>query len=105
MTVWMLTAHGMDSRMTGLIQRGGFTSSRSARRVMKRDQGVQHQVAAERDHVPEHHGMRRGIEHHVEHASGLPHVHEDEQHAHMTAAMARNSPRMVMRPNALQSCR
>src|SRR3972149_2821715 len=34
-TVWMLTAHGMDRMMTGLIHAGGATPFRSALRVVK----------------------------------------------------------------------
>ena len=81
-TVWMLTAQGMESRITGLIQRGRRHFLALGAQGDEGDDGIQHQVSAKRDHVPEHDGVRRGIEQHVEHARGLAHVHEDEEHAH-----------------------
>ena len=47
-----------------------------------RDDDVQQQVAAERQHVPEHHRRGRRMEEHVQHPRRLAHVHEDEQDAH-----------------------
>ena len=46
------------------------------------DDDVQDEVAAEREHVPEHHRPRRRVAEHVQHARRLAHVHEDEGHAH-----------------------
>jgi hypothetical protein len=46
------------------------------------DHDVQEQVAVEHDHVPEQHGVGRRVKNHVEHAHGLPEVHQDEEQAH-----------------------
>ena len=61
-TVWMLTAQGMESRITGLIQCGRRHFLALGAQGDEGDESIQHQVAAERDHVPEHHRVRRRIE-------------------------------------------
>ena len=46
------------------------------------DNDVQDEIAEQHGHIPEHHGVRRGMQHHVEHTLRLPKVDHDEEHAH-----------------------
>ena len=66
----------------------------------RRDHRIQQQVTAERNHVPEHHGMQRGVQEHVQNTRiGCPISTKMKSMHMMTAAMARNSPRIVILPN------
>ena len=59
-TVWMLTAQGIDRMMIGLIQLRRRDALRLGRQGHPADEDVEHQVAAEGHHVPEHQRVGRG---------------------------------------------
>ena len=46
------------------------------------DDDVQEEITEQNGHIPEHHGVRRGMQQHVESALRLPEVDHDEEHAH-----------------------
>lgn len=56
------------------------------------DDGVEDQITQQHRSIPEHDGIRRGMQEHVQHALRLPHVHHDEQHAHDDCADGEEFP-------------
>jgi hypothetical protein len=75
----MLIARVVDQRLDPLGRRQHLALG--AERGPADDE-VEQEVAGEDEHVPEHDRVRRGMEEDVEHAQRLPHVHDDEGHAH-----------------------
>ena len=101
----MLIAHGMDTMMTGMIHLGGARPLRSALSVTRAITALSKRYPPRATMSQNMMELGVGYKRTFMIRTGWP-MSTTMNRPHMvTAEMARNSPRMVIFPNAFQSCR